>query len=183
MRDTVGTYILSDAKRLARYAELMCRIKDYKRDASVNPLKGGFAAVVNYGMSGLQVERHRIANVQGKKTEFGPDSLISDDLKAQQVRRKDFHGLNLSKAVGADAHAIRPHRFFCNRDHQELFRVHYPTIYEDVRSLERSGVGKGNKNEMKQRLLGEYAAYWRMQEVERLYLDRFLAKRGIDLDG
>jgi hypothetical protein len=184
MRDTVKTYILDGKEKLGKYAELMCRIKKYKRHASVNPLKGN---IVNFAMSGFQVERHRIANVQGNKGGFGPKSAIQDDDKAQQVRRKDFHGLNLSEAIGlsgGEAHASLPHRFFCNLEHQNLFGVAYSTIYETVRTLERSGVGREKKDEIKRKLLGEWnAAYTHMQGAEKTYFDRFLEKRGIALNG
>jgi hypothetical protein len=185
MKNTVDSYILDGRARLGKYAELMCRIKKYKRDASVNPLKGGVGGVVNFAMSGFQVERHRVANVHGKKNAFGPESLAEDNGKA---RRGDFHGLNLGKAIGqmsgSEAHATRPHRFFCNLDHQTLFAKTYATLYETVRTLERSGVGGVEKAKIRSRLLGECsAAYNSMQGAEKVYFDRFLAKRGIDLAG
>ena len=97
--------------------------------------------------------------------------------------------MNMSEAIGRmlpgdeddKAHATRPHRFFANLDHQDLFAKHYATLYQTVRSLERSGVGKTQKNLIKNTLLGGNPAYDDMSQMEKDYFNRFCAKRGIDL--
>jgi hypothetical protein len=173
MMRAADNYILSGEERLGKYAQLMTRIRKYKSHASINPVKGGLGAVGNFVTGGFRFEEHRVANVQKPNT--GPEA-----------QRGDFHGGKMSKAItsmsGDEAHATRPHRFFCNHDHQELFRASYATIFEMVRMLERSGVNDTKKLAIRTKLLGECnASYKSMQRIEKTYFDRFLAKRGIEM--
>jgi hypothetical protein len=176
MTRTADNYILNGEERLFKYAQLMIRIRKYKSHASINPLKGGLGAVGNFVTGGLRFERHRVANVQANTT--------------RQEQQGTFAGggekLNkVFKVMSGDkANSERSHRFFCNLDHQELFRVSYATIYELVRTLERSNVADRKKDEIKGKLLGEANAdYKRMRGAEKTYFDRFLEKRGIDMAG
>lgn len=98
--------------------------------------------------------------------------------------RKDHHGLNLSTALGRinqggeddPAHATRPHRFFANLDHQELFQKHYGNLYGTVRALERSGQ---DKSKLKSELSAGNSDYGDMSQAEKDYFINFLRKRGL----
>ncbi len=192
MKDSATAYILDEKKRLKKYAQLMYRLKKYKAHASLNPFKNPLGAIGNFATSGFQVDRHRIANVQGKKEDFGPGMAGTPDSKAHLQERKHHHGLNMSEAVArvspngpADAaHATRPHRFFCNHDHQELFRNYYPSISVAVRGLEQPGYFQSQSAYIVMKMLGDWKGeYEAMGELEQAYLKRFLEKRGIDYAG
>jgi hypothetical protein len=66
-----------------------------------------------------------------------PAVLARADQDAHRKGRGDHHGLKLSEALGRmspgndddKAHATRPHRFFANLDHQDLFRKHYASLF------------------------------------------------------
>ncbi len=176
-------FILEGKARLKTYAELMSRIKKYKARATVNPFRG-LDGIVNFAMSGFQVEKHRTANVVGPKDAWGKQKLSTTvtDEGAATRSREDHHGLNMSTAIGRInpneegdiAHAARPHRFFANFDHQALFQKHYGTLFGTVQALERSGQDKA-------KLKSEFAAgngdYNNMTQPEKDYLVRFLVKR------
>jgi hypothetical protein len=194
MSDAADQFILSEKERMKLYSELMWRLKKYKAHASLNPFKKGGnlkETAINIVTAGLRVDTHRIANVQGKKADFGPGMAGTADDKAHLQGRKDHHGLKMSEALqrvmpgdGKDeAHSKRPHRFFCNLDHQNLFGRHYPELIGNVKELERSGAGDMAKIRIKMKVLGEGAAnYQAMDGMEKRYFDRFLAKRGIVMD-
>lgn len=183
-----ATYFMLDGqKRLEKYSALMSRIKKYKSHATVNPLRGG---ALNFAMSGFQVERHRVANVYGSKEQWGngnPSVLAGADQGAGLRGREGHHGLNMSEAIGRmnqgdgddKAHATRPHRYFANLDHQELFQKHRPGLYQIVRDLEKSGVGSGRKAQLGQDLAAGAGDMNNMSQTERDYFQRFLRKRGL----
>ena len=176
MKEGAKEYILDGQKRLKRYAQIMLRIGDYKRDASINPIKGGTEAVVNLASALLRTEKHRVANVQ-HTAGSGPE-LGRGDFKG-----KDFRELINTMSRG-DGVSMRPCRFFCNLDHQEQFALSYPSIFETVRALERAEPSPNKKAEIRNKLRGEWsAAYVNMRGPQKVYFDSFVQKRGIELPG
>lgn len=177
----VDDHILNGDQRLERYAEIMNRIKKYKALATGKPFSK--AGVMNVITGGIQVDKHRIANVLDG-SHVSKHSAV--DKEADDIRRKDFHGRNLSDALtqmtGEDANAIRPHRFFCNGDHQALFKTRYTQLFGMVHRLEQSGVGSKEKdNFTKIFRLGGQSMFDNMSVAEKVHLTNFLKKRGIDL--
>jgi hypothetical protein len=136
-------YILDDDGAVRMYSKLMSRIKQYKADASVNPFKSGVTGLVNLGMSSLNVDKHRIANVAGSKSTWGTSSTAVTDRGSETRGRGDHRGLNLSAAIGRmagdTAHAQRTNRFFANKEHEKLFGQRYPRFVGPIQGLERSG--------------------------------------------
>ncbi len=134
-------FIFDDAGALRKYSKLMMRINKYKAHASVNPFKSGLTGLVNLGMSSLNVDKHRIANVAGSKDVWGTPNHRGSNPDTRG--RGDHHGLGLSTALQrmgvANPHAQRPDRFFANKEHEKVFEKKYLTLKPAIRNLEESG--------------------------------------------
>ena len=180
-KKTVDDYITNGDARLARYAELMTRIKKIKVRATVNPFRGGEGPINFISGGGVQVERHRIANVEG-----GSFNSKKRDKNTDDIRRKDFHGQNVGAALtqmtGEGAHASRPHRFFRNGEHQARFKARYTQLFGIVHKFERSGVSGTEKDNITRifRNTGQ-SMFDNMSVSEKIHVTHFLVKRGIDL--
>ena len=189
--------VLDDKQSLDQYARMMSRIKQYKKGASVNPLKGG---TLNLAMSSLNVDKHRIVNVAGpdKKAWGGgvpPEKTllksavagIKGALTPNNAMNK-HHGLNMSDALrrmrpagpAETPHATRANRFFANQQHEKLFVNAYPLISNEVKGLERSG-DIANVQAMEAALqhfsLGSFSA------AERDYFQAFCRARFVIMPG
>jgi hypothetical protein len=166
---------LSDEEKLELYSSMMMRIRKYKWRASMWNL-----AEANLFTGGIQVDKHRIANVYGPKDEWA----WQGDQNARRRTKKDHHGLNLGEAIGRmtgdAAHASRAHRFFANREHEELFAQTYPGAFEAARALERKGVTKDDKATLR-KVLSTHCNASRdaMSGSVREHFEGFCAERGV----
>ena len=176
----VDNFIMSDAASARMYSKMMMRLKKYKAGASVNPFSG-FGALVNLGMSSLNVDKHRIVNIAGDKATWGYDRTASTTGSASTRNRKDHHGLGMASAVermgiSDGAHAQRTNRYFANQHHEKVFEKLYGSLFKEVKNLERSG----EKNFVTdiQKAIGRGGSD-RMSEAERNYFAGFCSARGV----
>ena len=136
---------------------------------------------------GIQVDRHRIANVYGPKgTWGGPSAQIhaEGDKYAGLRTKADHHGLNMSEAIrrmsGDTAHVSRAHRFFANGEHEKLFAQAYPGAFEVVRSLERKGVSSDDKASLRLILSTHCkSSHDAMRGAVKEHFEGFCAERGV----
>ncbi|MBI3348743.1 MAG: hypothetical protein HY020_16240 [Burkholderiales bacterium] len=183
--------ILDAPKRLKVYAKLMDKVGKYKAHASVNPFKkhGNFGeSMLNFVMSGMQVDRHRITNVNGSKADFAMAGGQDGPAGQANQRRKDFHGLTMSEALnrmaasndGGPAYTTRAQRFFCNLDHETIFRDRYPKLAVQITALEMSRRGElANSSRTLNALDGALSEFNDMELSERQRLLSFLDRQKI----
>jgi hypothetical protein len=189
LKKEADAYILGAGRRHDLYLELMGRIKKYKAHASVNPAKkhsNSWEAVKNFAMSGLQVDKHRLVNVNHDKANFAVDPERNGPALQGAQKRKNFHGLTMNEAIdrmsGAQAHGTRAHRFFCNFDHEKIFGDLYPELAAYLSFLESETFSTSFSNPQRMDVLHRIGSeeFARMRDTEQAYFMDYLEKRGVD---
>lgn len=191
LKPKADAFVLSDAERLELYLKLMERVYKYEAHASVNPFRkhtNSWESVKNLAFSGFQVDKHRIVNVNHAKADFAVRKDQARPANQAPQQRKNFHGLKLRDAVDRTAelgesdfvYATRAQRFFCNREHEALFRARYPLLAVPIAALERATKrAPADHAEVVSGLDGAVAEYNAMAGAERAYLKSYLRKTGI----
>jgi hypothetical protein len=157
--DTNGDHELS---ALAMYSRLMMRIKNYEAHAQ-----------------SFNADKHRIANVAGPKDTWGEPGHTMKDPDTRG--RDDHHGLRMDEAqarMGVEPHALQPHRFFANQEHEDLFRTLYPAFHTAVSKLEKIG-DPSNVKELRQEIANAKTTYQRMSRDTKAYFDDFCLRTNV----
>jgi hypothetical protein len=191
LKPKADAFMLSDDKRLELYRKLMERVYKYEAHASVNPFRkntNSWESVKNLAFSGFQVDKHRIVNVNHAKAVFAMRKDPDRPADQPPQKRKNFHGLKLRDAVDRTAelsdsdfvYATRAQRFFCNREHEALFRARYELLAVPIAELERATKGApADREKVVRDLDGAVSEFNAMTGPERAYLKAYLRKTGI----
>jgi hypothetical protein len=191
LSDEADRYILNDGRRLELYVDLMIKIEKYRRDASYRLIdKHGVSpsAMGNIFTGGLRSDGHRVVNVNGSKADFAVGDTSAEADLGGLTKRKKFQGLAMREALDrmrtrtaerGQAYAAPEYRFFCNLEHEDLFRARHRELAEKIMELERPDPASDEVHRARIAKHFDKLHQHDMSPKEEQYLVSYLRMRGV----